>query len=152
MQALVGWIPPAMAGLGNDIELRYMTLKQYVAIMTLATVLCWTAFGFVLVNVDPFEANWVSFIFFYASVFLALLGTLSLLLFGIHRLFKGDLTPLFRSVEKSFRAAALLSAVLTMLLYFQASSWLRVWNVVVLGAALILYWTFALFYRRKTIR
>lgn len=130
---------------GNDIELSCMTLKQYLAIMTLATILCWIAFGFVIVNVDPFSAGLVSFLFFYMSAYLAMLGTLSILLFAVHRAISGEIMPLFRSVEKSFRAAALLSFAATALLYFQARNWLRLWNLIIFILAVFFIAIYSLF-------
>ena len=115
-----------------------MTLRQYLIVMSIATVICWIALIVVVVNVDPFTGSALSFFFFYVSAWLALLGTLSLILFLMHKFFQSDVVPLFRTVEKSFRDAIVLSAALTLLLYIQSKNWLYLWNAIILIAAVVL--------------
>ncbi len=96
-----------------------MTLKQYLTLMILSTVLCWAAWIFVLVNVDPTQTSAIGFLFFYISFLLAIIGSASLLLFGIYkRVSRGEL-PMFRLVQKSFRDASAIAVVISALLYLQ---------------------------------
>ncbi len=105
-----------------------MKLKHYLVVMTLATILCWTAWGFVIVNVNPFESGLVGFMSFYSSLFFSMFGTLSLITLGAYYKFT-DIRPIFKIVEKSFRDACVLSVVVIILLYLQAQQLLTIWNL-----------------------
>lgn len=110
-----------------------MNLRQYLATMLFATILCWIAWGFVVLNVDPFQTVSLGFIFFYVSLGLALLGTISLVVFGGYYFFSKQDVPLFRFVQLSFRQSVLVSLFAIMALYLQGKDWLSFWN----GAVLI---------------
>lgn len=116
-----------------------MTLRQYLFLMICATLLCWVAWVFVLVNVDPFLDSNLGFFFFYITLFCALLGTLSLLSFLISSLLGRDIIPMFRRVQKTFISGAILSAVFVTLLFLQGKRILHLWNLFVfLGVILCL--------------
>ncbi|OGH64593.1 MAG: hypothetical protein A3J66_00655 [Candidatus Magasanikbacteria bacterium RIFCSPHIGHO2_02_FULL_47_14] len=116
-----------------------MTLRQYLFLMICATLLCWVAWVFVLVNVDPFLDSSLGFFFFYITLFCALLGTLSLLSFLISSLLGRDIIPMFRRVQKTFISGAILSAVFVTLLFLQGKRILHLWNLFVfLGVILCL--------------
>lgn len=55
-----------------------MTLRFYLMLMTIFTLICWGGFIFVLETVNPETTNWVGFFLFYSSLFLSLSGTASL--------------------------------------------------------------------------
>jgi len=116
--------------------------------MMIATVLCWTSWIFVIINVDPFEAGALSFSFFYISIFFALVGTLSLIIFGIYSLFSKTGEPLFRYVQNSFRDGVVISTVLTALLYLLGKNLLNSWNMIVFIAAIVSLSVF-LFFNKK---
>ena len=116
-----------------------MTLKQYLIIMLLATVFCWVAWWFVITNIDPFQADIMGFIFFYASLFCSLVGTMSILSFLFRKLFSRSDEPMFRYVKRSFRDAVFIAVFLIILLYFQARNYLHWWNAGVLAAAFLFY-------------
>lgn len=105
-----------------------MTLRQYLCIMALATALCWTAWILVLFRVDPFEVNILGFAFFYTSLFLALLGTSSLIAFMLYHFFSRHDMPMFRVVEKSFRDGLSLSVIGVAILVLQSQGWLTLWT------------------------
>lgn len=125
-----------------------MTLRQYLAVMTISTLMCWAALVIVIINVDPFQANWLSFGFFYLSLFLSLSGTFALLFFWLFYLARREMTPLFRRVARSFRSGLLAALSLTGLVYFLGRGWLQVWNMVIFLAALVSLIIFLLFQRR----
>jgi hypothetical protein len=116
-----------------------MTLKQYVIIMIFATCLCWVSWGFVVLNINPFETTTVGFLFFYISLFFALLGTLTLAAFGLFHWFSRQQLPMFQYVQKSFRDGFLLSMVLTTLLYLRGRGWLTLWSAGSLVFMAVLY-------------
>lgn len=109
-----------------------MTLRQYFFIMITATVLCWVSWAFVLVQVDPFDGALISFFFFYLSLFLALVGTLStLLFFCLYVLFRST-KPLFRMVQQSFQQGFLVAFFGVLLLFLYGQRFLRWWSAVAL--------------------
>lgn len=105
-----------------------MSLRQYLSIMIFSTILCWIAWGMILVTVDPFQTTSTGFIFFYASLFLALIGSGSLLTFFLYKIFSRTGEPLFRYVQKSFRDGFLAATLVVVMLALQGGGLLRWWN------------------------
>lgn len=121
-----------------------MNLRQYLATMIFSTILCWAAWIFVIINIDPFETGTIGFVFFYVSLLFALIGTISLVVFGIYRLFGGREMPLFRHVRMSFRTAVVLSILALVGLYLQSLSVLSLFNTLVFGTICIVIVSFDL--------
>lgn len=119
-----------------------MTLKQYLTVMILASIFCWVSWWFVITNVDPFQADFVGFVFFYVSLFFSLLGTISILAFLVRKITGKDSQPIFRYVKKSFQDSLFLSLFLITLLYLQEKSFLHWWNAGVLAGTFLLYLIF----------
>jgi len=112
-----------------------MTLKKYLNLMLILTLICWLAWIFVLFFINPDETGFIGFILFYLSLFLAILGTLAMFGFIIRaRIKKG---PIFKQVETSFRQGIWLSVFIIGLLLLQGLSLLRWWNCLVLFLFLI---------------
>lgn len=128
-----------------------MSLRQYITIMTIATILCWVSFGFVIVNIDPFDASYLSFSFFYSSLFFSLLGTLSLIIFGFYSVFSKKDEPLYKIVQNSFKDGVVLSIVLTTLLFLQGKDLLNIWNTLIFVGVLLSLSVF-LFFNKKAAR
>lgn len=101
--------------------------------MLFATVFCWTAWTLVIIYIDPFQASRVDFFFFYLSLFLSLLGTLSLICFGLLFFLRRTDAALYRYVKKSFAYAAIISLIVIVLYYLQSEGYLHYWNVATLG-------------------
>ncbi len=118
-----------------------MNLRQYLTIMTIATILCWVSWIFVIINIDPFQGGFTGFLFFYITLFSAMLGTNSLLIFAIYKFFSGRL-PMFRYVQKSFRESFIISGFVIFILFLQGMSWLTVWNFGILLLLSILVTSF----------
>ncbi len=121
-----------------------MTLRQYIIIMIFGSILCWTAWGIVIVNIDPFQDTGVGFTFFYTSLFFALLGTISVFAFFIRKLFSREALPMFRYVKRSFSDSFFISVSLVVLLFLQGEAYLNWWNtgIFLLALAFILAFTF----------
>lgn len=115
-----------------------MTLRLYLITMVIATLLCWLSFGLVLVNVDPTSASVLTFGFFYASFFLSLTGTISLLLFSWYKHWWNDEAPLFAYVSKSFREGNVVAAFLTITLFLWGARWLTWWTGSLIATAFVL--------------
>lgn len=105
-----------------------MNLKSYLWLMTLGTALAAVAWVLVLINVDPDEAGILGFILFYATLFVSLVGVLSLAgtLYRVRFLERGDLA--WREVRTSFRHAVILSGVCISSLLLASHGLLYWWN------------------------
>ncbi len=110
-----------------------MTLRTYLVIMFVTTLLCWVAFVFVLWTVNPEVTNWLGFILFYLSLFLSIVGSSAIVGFIVRFIgLKHELA--FRSVRDAFRQSFLFSffVVATLLLLSQdLFSWLNLFFLVV---------------------
>lgn len=129
-----------------------MSLRQYLAIMTIATALCWVSWVFVVQNVDPFAGSALGFLFFYLSTFTALFGTFSLLGFALSYLSKREELFLLTHIHKSF-SFGIISAILAVaLLYLQGKQILHFWNVGILISIIFFFLLFkwSLRFQRKS--
>ncbi|KKW28834.1 MAG: hypothetical protein UY72_C0060G0003 [Candidatus Uhrbacteria bacterium GW2011_GWD2_52_7] len=117
-----------------------MTIRQFITIMVFGTLMCWSGWGVVLWNIDPYEAGVLSFLFFYITLFLALTGTISTSFYTVYHFFGDVQVPVFRYVQKSMGYGLSIAAVFVVLLLAQMFSLLNVWSVslLVLIAAFVL--------------
>lgn len=119
-----------------------MTIRQYFVIMLISTILCWVAWFMIIKNIDPETGSTTGFIFFYASLFLALLGTLSIISFALRQLLNRNNFSVYHLVQKSFRDAILFSLLIIAFLYLLGVGFLRWWNVGILVIGVIFYLIF----------
>ncbi|OGH76946.1 MAG: hypothetical protein A2469_02405 [Candidatus Magasanikbacteria bacterium RIFOXYC2_FULL_40_16] len=125
-----------------------MNLRQYLIVMVLATILCWVSWFFVILNIDPFETNLSGFIFFYVSIFLAMVGTFSIILFSSYQVVNKRERPMYFHVQKSFRDSIVMAIFITALLYLQGSGLMNVWNFVILVSAALSLLIFLIFNKK----
>ncbi len=109
-----------------------MTLRQYLAIMSFATLLCTLAWGMVVWNVDPYRDSQLGLILFYITFFFSLMGIISLFSFGLYRLVTKSDYPLFRFVQKSFRNGVVGASFVLFLLILQVFNILNIWTGIML--------------------
>ncbi len=128
----------------NWLLLCIMTLRQYLTVMIFATAMCWLSWGMVIVNVDPFISGGLGFSFFYISLFLALLGTISIVSFFLFNKYSSSGLPLFRYVKRSFSTGFTSSALLVFLLYLQGIRMLNFWNMTIFIIVIALVLSFLL--------
>jgi len=105
-----------------------MSLKKYLLSMTGLTLLSWGIFIFLMTSIDPKITNWVGFVFFYFSLFLALSGTLALIGFIIRKKIVKEVLD-FCIVKTSFRQAFLFSILITATLFMLGEhlfSWINI--------------------------
>lgn len=109
-----------------------MTLKQYLYLMTIGTLICWIAWFFILFNTDPQDATLLIFGFFYTSLFLGIVGLFSVIGFLIKskRAHKDD--AVFRQVKKTFTQGILLGSFVIFILILRQFHLLFWWNAVFL--------------------
>lgn len=127
-----------------------MTLKSYLLLMIFTTLVCWGIFVGVVITIDPNTTNWPGFIMFYASLFLAILGTSTIFGFLFRfLLLKQQLA--FRAVGEAFRQSFLF-AILIIAALFLLSHHLFTWlNITFLIAGLALLELFLISYSRSRI-
>jgi hypothetical protein len=125
-----------------------MTLKQYLILMSISAVFCWAIWIFVLFMIDPTTAGILGFVFFYLSLFLSLVGTMSVLGLLLRKKF-GKEEAVFRTVTTSFRQATLLSLLLIGALFLKSKSLLAWWNIVLLVLALTVLEFFFISYQKR---
>lgn len=109
-----------------------MTLRAYLLFMGVGTLLAWIAWAIVLINVDPFESGPAGFVFFFVTLAVGLVGTLTIALVGyrVGLLRKAEMVS--REVKVSFRHALLLTTVAVTSLILSSQGLLHVWVLVVL--------------------
>lgn len=114
-----------------------MTLRAYLSIMAIATLICWGAFVFILRTVDPIITNWLGFSLFYISLFLALSGTAAIVGFLIRFVgLKREMVPF--SVKTAFRQSFLFAFLILAILFLFAHNWFTWLNLFLLVVGLSL--------------
>jgi hypothetical protein len=126
-----------------------MTIKQFLSIIGFATLLCWSALGFVLWNIDPTEASILHMGFFYLSLFLALAGSVATVLYGWYHFFGDVQIPVFRYVKKSISRGVLVAGSITIFLFLQAMNVLNAWTLTLI-VLIIAFFVSLKFSQRKT--
>lgn len=109
-----------------------MSLRFYLAFMTFGTILCWTAWVVVVNSIDPVMAGLLGLIFFYLSLFLALIGTASVMGFLIRKSIYKDSEIIFRQVKRTFRQSIILALLTIICLEFLRREWFHWWNALIL--------------------
>ncbi|HOZ36665.1 MAG TPA: hypothetical protein PLR18_02445 [bacterium] len=104
-----------------------MSLKKYLFLMVFATILCWTAWAFVLFFINPKTAGTTGLIFFYSSLFLGLFGLFSIFGFVIRWLI-GQKILAYQRAKTAFRQGAMFALLLTGSLFLQSQRLLVWWN------------------------
>ncbi len=109
-----------------------MTLRGYLITMLSATLICWFCWIFVIITINPTETNWIGFLLFYLSLFLALIGTAAICGFIIRFIaLKQELV--FRLVKDAFRQSFLFAFLIIASLYLLSQnlfSWLNLFFLV----------------------
>jgi len=124
-----------------------MTIKSYLTIMMVATVVCWSAFSFVFWTVNPEITNWLGFSLFYLSLFLALSGTAAIIGFLIRFVgLKHELA--FYSVRVAWRQSFLFAFLIIAILFLSAYNLLTWLNSFLLVVGLSILEYFLLNYSR----
>jgi len=110
-----------------------MTLKQYLTIMTVGAGLAWAAWLLVIFRFDPTMAGLAVFFLFYASLFLAVLGTVSSIGFWIRIKTSVEEEADFLKIKKTFKQGALAAAFVVLSLLLLQKELLTWWNFALLA-------------------
>jgi len=116
--------------------------------MSLATFACYLAFLAIIYFFDPFVNGFLAMLFFYLSLFLALIGTFSLLGLFVRNIFTKD-KLVFRKVIVSFRQSIWFALLIVICLYLKSANLLIFRNVVFLIFAFALLELFFMSYKSK---
>ncbi|MCK5538531.1 MAG: hypothetical protein KAI79_17025 [Bacteroidales bacterium] len=112
-----------------------MTLKKYLSTMLVVVFIAWASWVLVINVIDPYLTNWIGMTLFYASLFLALLGSASLLGF-IVRFVALRQKLAFRVVNDAFRQSFFFSFFLLAILFLLSRELFSWWNLIFLISGL----------------
>ena len=116
--------------------------------MVLGTAVCWGAWALVLIFLDPASADWLGFLLFYSSLYLALVGSFAIIGMGLRLLFAQS-GGVFREVAIAFRQAFFFGFMVIAALLLQKEGLFTWWNMLLLVAALTLIELFFLAMRHR---
>jgi hypothetical protein len=105
-----------------------MSLKQYLTIMSIASVACIVAWIFVLLQIDPEHTTLIGYFFFYSTLFMSIVGTFSVAGFLVRQLLIKDAAIIFRHVKKTFRQSITIATLSIICLLFLQFNLLKWWN------------------------
>lgn len=88
-----------------------MTLRIYLIVMLLTTLVCWAAWLYTVFTVDPNVTNWIGFSLFYVSLFLSIVGTAAITGF-LARFIVLRQRLAFNSVKEAFRQSFLFAILI----------------------------------------
>jgi len=104
-----------------------MSLKRYLIGISISTIFCWLAWITVLYNINPETAGFIGIFLFYASLLVAVVGTLALLGFFFRVWFSRE-EIVYKHVGISLRQAFLFGLLIVGSLLLQGSRLLTWWN------------------------
>lgn len=105
-----------------------MTLRKYLILMSLASLVCWLAFILVIYYMNPISSGMIALIFFYLSLFLAIVGTFAIIGFLLRtKVLSGEL--IFKQVAVTFRQALWFGILAVFSLWLQSKNLLTWYNL-----------------------
>jgi hypothetical protein len=110
-----------------------MTLRAYLAVMSLGALLAWTAVGLVVFSVSQPQASRLIVSFLYLAVYLAALGTFAVVGLGLRSFLLRRAKPA-AYVAVAFRQAALIGLLIVGTLILSSQKMLNWWS----GGGLVL--------------
>jgi hypothetical protein len=115
-----------------------MTLKGYLTLMIFMTLASWGIWFYTVMAINPDITNWIGFLLFYFSLFLALLGTSAIFGF-IFRFVALKQELAFRLVKAAFRQSFLFAGlfiIILMLLSRDLFTWMNL-SFLILGLSVL---------------
>lgn len=114
-----------------------MTLRGSLLVFAVGALLAWGAWFLVLKTVPPGPGGALAEAFFFGSLFLAIAGTLTIL--GVLGRMRTSAVLPSLHLSASFRQGILLALAVSGTLLLSRLHFLRWWNVVLFGGALLLF-------------
>lgn len=112
-----------------------MSIRGYVFLMLIGTLLSWVAFGGVTANTTPESAGVAGFALFFSTLYVALVGTFALIGLVLRKFLMRSEIP-SRQVWVSFRQSFSFALLIVVALFLQSKSLLYWWNLLFLVIAL----------------
>jgi hypothetical protein len=109
-----------------------MSLRYYLILMSVGAFICWLAWFFVLSSIDPTQAGFFGFLFFYTSLFLALTGTFSVMGFLVKKIILKNDEVIFHHVKSTFRQGMLVAFIIMAGLILLQTKLLAWWSAIFL--------------------
>lgn len=116
--------------------------------MCIVTASLWLSWWWVVISVDPFASDWLGLLLFYITLFLALIGTFTVLGVFLRRLRMHE-ELLFHLVMLSSRQSIVLSALVVIFVFLQSHRVLSIWSALFLVIIVIGLEFFILFRQQK---
>lgn len=118
-----------------------MTLRKYLLVMAVLTVICWGIFWFVANLVDPTATNWLGFLLFYLALAISLSGTIALIGFIFRFITRRD-EPAFNLVKVAYRQSFVFSLFIIIILILKSQhlfNWLNLALLIIIFTVLELF-------------
>lgn len=120
--------------------------------MAFATLCVWLGWAYVLFRINPVETDWMGFLFFYMTLGMALVGTLTILATAVRRLFHRD-HVVSRQVLASFRQSVFFTVLILGTMIMMSHDVFRWWTVLLFVFVLaLLELIFLSFQRPKPVQ
>lgn len=104
-----------------------MSLSTYLLGIAVSTILCWLSWILTVININPETAGALGFASFFASLFFAIVGTLTLLGFYARLWFTHN-QMYYQNIGTSFRQGLFFGSAVISLLVMQAIRLFNWWN------------------------
>lgn len=124
-----------------------MSLKYYLILIGVSTTICWLGFLFILFFINPVITGWLSFVLFYLSLFLSLVGSFSLIGFTLRFLFKKH-DIVYKQMNIASRQSILLAFLVIIVLLLQSQRFLYWWSLMILVIIFSLLELFFISYKK----
>jgi len=111
-----------------------MTLKKYLNLMLIWTIIAWLCWLLAMFFINPQKTGWYGFLVFYLALFLAITGTVSIFSFLVSA--RRKKIPIFVAVKRSFWKGIWLAVLVVVILLLRGLRLLQLWNMIVF----ILFW------------
>lgn len=111
-----------------------MSFKTYLLSIAFGTVLCFFAWGSILININPEEAGFIGYFLFYTTLFLGIIGLSSAIGLAIRKLVFVKEEVVFRHIRRTFRQSVIFALLTVITLFLLQVNFLRWWNAVILIA------------------
>lgn len=128
-----------------------MSLRGYLIILGFGTSLCWLAFFSVIFLINPEQAEFLAFLFFYLSLGFALIGTFAASGTLIRYVFAKD-EMAHKHVSIASRQSVLFAGLILLSLFLQSQRLLAWWNLIILVVVAALIELFFISYRKSINR
>jgi hypothetical protein len=125
-----------------------MTIKNYLLIILICTVVCWFSWFLVLFFMNPESVKYLSLGVFYFSLFFSLVGTFTLIgYFFRNKINDNEFS--YRYLNNSSRQAIVLAGLIIVSLIMQSFAYLFWWNMLLLVVIGVFLEIFLISYRKS---